>query len=105
MRGPGSAAPTSCRLAQRGTAAPDAGSASVEHAVVTGAITNRGIATSLLAKLTAAQAALDRRQPTTAEHILGAFIREVQRQAGRHIEAGQARHMGEHARLVIAALR
>lgn len=77
----------------------------VEHAVATGAITNRGIATSLLAKLTAAQAALDRGQPTTAERLLGAFIREVQRQAGRHIEAEHARHMVEHARLVIAALR
>ncbi|MBZ0300365.1 MAG: hypothetical protein K8J31_11510 [Anaerolineae bacterium] len=76
----------------------------VSHAASEGHITNAGIAKSLLAKLNAAQSALDRGQPSVAINTLEAFIREVQAQAGKHIHLEHAGHMVEHARRVIAAL-
>ncbi len=60
---------------------------------------------SLLAKLDAAQAAEDRGQTGTAINLLGAFIHEVQAQAGKHIEATHAEHMVMHAQMVIQALK
>ena len=76
----------------------------VEHAVSMGAITDQGVATSLLAKLSAAQSAVDRGQPAVAARILQAFINEVQAQSGIHIDAEHAAHMIMHAQAVIAAL-
>lgn len=77
----------------------------VQHAVDQNLIDNAGVATSLFAKLNAAQAALDRGQPTVAVQGLQAFIHEVQAQAGQHIDATHATHMILHAQLVIAALQ
>jgi glycerol-3-phosphate O-acyltransferase len=77
----------------------------VEHAASMGAITEAGVANSLLAKVAAAQAAVDRGQPAVAVDILQAFIYEVQAQAGVHIEAEHAQHMIAHAEQVIAALQ
>jgi len=77
----------------------------VMHAYEMGHITSSGVVTSLLAKLDAAQQALDRGQPTTAIHQLQAFIREVRAQAGQHIDAEHAGHMYEHAEMVISALQ
>jgi hypothetical protein len=77
----------------------------VLHAVEMGHIDNAGVARSLLAKLDGAQAALDRNQPAVAVNKLQAFIREVQAQAGRHIQAEHAAHMIMHAENVIAALQ
>jgi hypothetical protein len=77
----------------------------VEHAASMGAISNPGVVTSLLSKIAAAQAAVDRGQPAVAASILNAFINEVQAQAGVNIEAEHAEHMIHHAHEVIAALQ
>ncbi len=77
----------------------------VQHAYDMGHIDNAGVAHSLLAKLDAAQAALDRSQPLVAVNKLQAFINEVNAQSGRHIAAEHAAHMVMHAQHVIAALR
>jgi hypothetical protein len=76
----------------------------VQHAVAEGYIDNAGIAQSLFAKLDAAQAAVERGQSGVAANILGAFINEVQAQAGQHIEAEHAAHMVMHAQMVIQDL-
>jgi len=62
------------------------------------------VANSLLAKLDAAQAAVDRGQTSVAINKLQAFINEVQAQAGKHIDSMHAQHMVMHAQLVIQAL-
>jgi hypothetical protein len=77
----------------------------VEHATSQGIITSQGVANSLLAKLDAAQTALDRGQTSAAINNLQAFIHEVQAQAGKHIDAMHAQHMVMHAQLVIQALK
>ena len=77
----------------------------VNHAAGEGLINDAGVATSLLAKISAAQAAVDRGQPAVAANILGAFVQEVSAQAGVHIEAAHAAHMIMHAQAVIAALK
>ncbi len=77
----------------------------VEHAASQGIITSQGVANSLLAKLDAAQTALDRGQTSAAINNLQAFIHEVQAQAGKHIDAMHAQHMVMHAQLVIQALK
>jgi hypothetical protein len=76
----------------------------VHHAAHEGHIDNRGVTQSLLAKLEAAQAAVERGQSTVAINALQAFIREVQAQAGNHIVTEHAGHLVEHAQLVIQAL-
>ena len=77
----------------------------VENAASQGIITSQGVAHSLLAKLDAAQAAVDRGQTSVAINNLEAFINEVQAQAGKHIDAMHAQHMVMHAQLVIQALK
>ena len=79
--------------------------ACVEHAAQQGIIDNQGITNSLLAKLDAAQAALDRGQTSVAINNLQAFINEVQAQAGKHIEQLHAGHLVEHAQIVIQTLK
>lgn len=54
----------------------------VQHATDQGVIDNAGVTTSLLSTLDAAQAALDRDQPTVAVHTLQALIAAVNAQAG-----------------------
>jgi hypothetical protein len=76
----------------------------VHHAADHGHIDNRGIARSLIAKLDAAQAALDRRQTAVAVNKLEAFVRELDAQAGKHIVAEHAAHLRMHVQEVIAAL-
>jgi hypothetical protein len=79
--------------------------ACVEHAAAEGLINNQGVANSLLAKLQAAQAAQNSGQMKTATNLLGAFINEVQAQAGKHIDQTHAQHMVAHAQAVIQALQ
>ena len=79
--------------------------ACVEHAADQGFINNQGVTNCLLAKLDAAQAALDRGQTPVAIHKLNAFIHEVQAQAGKHIDSMHAQHMVMHAQSVIQALK
>lgn len=76
----------------------------VAHARHMGAIANDGVSQGLLAKLDAAQAALDRGNETAAINILQAFIRDVRAQAGKGVVAEHAQHMVQHAQDVIAAL-
>lgn len=76
----------------------------VMHALEMGHITNPGVANSLMAKLDAAQAALDRGQTGVAINILHAFINEVNAQAGIHIDADHAGHLVTHAEHVIVIL-
>lgn len=78
--------------------------ACVVHAAEIGHIDNAGVAHSLLAKLDAAQAAVERGQNAVAIHQLEAFIHEVEAQSGKHIDAEHAAHMIDHARMVIDAL-
>lgn len=79
--------------------------ACVEHAVGEDHIDNQGVAKSLVAKLDAAQAAVDRRQKDVAVVQLEAFLQEVEAQAGKHIDAMHADHMIMHAQEVISVLR
>ena len=76
----------------------------VQHALDHGHIDSRGIARSLLAKLDAAQTALDRGQTSVAVRKLEAFVRQVDAQTGKHIGAEHAAHLRMHAEAVIAAL-
>jgi hypothetical protein len=76
----------------------------VEHCAEQGFINNQGVTNSLLAKLDAAQAAQDRGQTETAINLLGAFIQELQAQAGKHIDQTHAQLMVTHAQLVIQSL-
>jgi len=71
----------------------------VVHADSVGHIDNGGITKSLLAKLDAAQAALDKEQPAVAVNHLEAFV-----QKDKHIGEPHATHMIMHAQQVIAAL-
>jgi hypothetical protein len=77
----------------------------VVHAYDMGHIDNQGVANSLMAKLGAAQAALDRGQTGTANNLLNAFINEVNAQSGKHIATDHAAHMVMHTQMVIMALR
>ena len=76
----------------------------VEHAANVGHINNLGVAHSLLAKLNAAQAALDRGNPSAALKMLQGFVQEVEGQAGVHIGTEPANHLLDHAALVVQAL-
>ena len=76
----------------------------VHHAQEMGHIANAGVGKALLAKLNAAQAAVDRGQPAVAVNLLNAFINQVQAQSGVHIGATHADHMIMHAQSVITEL-
>jgi hypothetical protein len=76
----------------------------VNHCAQQGFINNQGVTNSLLAKLGTAQSAEDNGQNGTAINLLGAFIHEVQAQAGKHILQPHAQHMVTMAKLVIGAL-
>ena len=76
----------------------------VKHAYAMGHIDNKGIANSLLKKLVAAQAAVDRSQDDVAINNLDAFINAVEAQSGKHIAADHAAHMIHHAQMLIDAL-
>jgi hypothetical protein len=70
-----------------------------------GWIGSNGILNSLLAKLDAAQRALDRGQTQTAINQLHAFIHEVEAQAGKQITAEGAAHLVHDAEWIIAGLQ
>lgn len=76
----------------------------VQQMTAEGIIDSQGIAQSLLAKVDAAQAAVDRGQPAVAVNVLQAFVAEVSAQAGKHIAEPHADHLVMHAQLVIQAL-
>lgn len=76
----------------------------VHHAIDDGHVSNVGVGKSLLAKVDAAQAAVNRLQLRTAVRILEAFIHEVEAQSGKHIDPEHADHMVMHAEMIIDAL-
>ena len=76
----------------------------VMHAAEMGHISQAGVANALLAKVDAAQAALDRGQPAVAAVQIQAFVHQVQAQSGKSIDPMHATHMVHHAEMVIAAL-
>lgn len=76
----------------------------MQRAADQGFIDNQGVADSLLAKLGAAQNAVDRNQTNVAANQVQAFLQEVQAQARVHIEQEHADHMISHAWVVIQAL-
>lgn len=76
----------------------------VVHAWEMRHIDNDGIARSLLSKLDAAQANLDRGKIDNAIDILEDFVEQVQAQSGKHIDPMHAEHLIHHAHMVIAAL-
>ena len=76
----------------------------VQHARDHGHIDSRGIARSLVAKLDAAQAALERGQSAVAVRKLEAFVHAVDAQTGKHIAAEHAAHLRMHAEAVVTAL-
>jgi len=76
----------------------------VQHAADHRHIDNNGVARSLIAKLDAAQAAVDRGQTAVAVNQLNAFIQELHAQAGKHILGEHAEHLLLHAQAVIQAL-
>jgi hypothetical protein len=76
----------------------------VMHAYDANYITGKGVANSLMAKLDAAQAALDRGQTGAAVNLLHAFVNGVNAQSGKHIDAEHAGHQVTHAQHVIVAL-
>lgn len=76
----------------------------VVHADEAGHIDNSGITKSLLAKLDAAQSALNNGQSAAAVNLLDAFVNAVEAQKGKHIIEEHAAHMIMHAQQVIEAL-
>jgi len=78
--------------------------ACVEHAREQGHIDNQGVTRSLVAKLGAADAALERDQPAVAVNILEAFVRQLEAQDGKHVVSPHAGHLEMHAQSVIEAL-
>ena len=76
----------------------------VEHAASQGLITSNRVAHSLLAKLDAAEEAVDDDHTLQAIHLLRAFIHEVEVQSGKHIDPMHTEHMVMHAQMVIQAL-
>lgn len=73
----------------------------VSHAEEQGHIDNSGIARSFHAKLDAAGASLDRGNTVVAENILSAFVRQLEAQAGSHVDSMAADHLRMHAEMVI----
>jgi hypothetical protein len=70
-------------------------------AYVSGLGLSKGIQTSLLAKLDAAQSNLARGEVTAATGTIGAFMNEVRAQSGKHISAGQAAEMTSQAQAIV----
>jgi hypothetical protein len=81
---------------------PDSIIADVKSALSSGAITNAGVANSLLAKLNEAKAARGRGQCATAALIYQAFINEVQAQSGKAIAPATASQLVSEAQFLIA---
>jgi|SRR5712692_7392421 len=81
---------------------PDSIKADVRSALAGGAIDNVGVANSLLAELSQAQAARSSGQCGTAGNIYQAFIDEVNAQSGNHIAAATASQLVSEAQFLIA---
>jgi len=76
--------------------------ADVRNALASGAISNAGLANSLLAELDAAAAARSRGQCATAAEIYQAFINELKAQSGIHVNQATANQLVGEAQFLIA---
>lgn len=76
----------------------------VQNAAEIGHIDNQGVTRSLLAKLDAAQVAVNRGQPQVAVQMIQTFEIEVRVEAGQHMDMEHAQHMLMRAEMVIEAL-
>jgi len=81
---------------------PESIKADVQNALASGAITNPGVANSLLAELNAAASARSRGQCGSAANIYQAFINEVTAQTGHDIAAATADRLLREAEFLIA---
>jgi hypothetical protein len=81
---------------------PDSIRADVTSALASGAISNAGIANSLLAELNAAQDARSRGQCSVAANVYQAFINEVNAQSGKAIAPATATQLVIEAQFLIA---
>jgi hypothetical protein len=84
------------------TVTPDSVKADVEAALASGTITKAGIAKTLLADLSAAQAARNRGQCSTAGNIYQQFIADVSSQTGKSIDVATASRFVSEAQFLIA---
>jgi len=78
--------------------------AEIEELCLEGEIDNRGVVTSLLAKLNAAQTLIAVGKIDQAKTILNAFINEVQAQSGKHITADAAELLLQAAEYILSNL-
>jgi len=76
----------------------------LDDACARGEVSPRGVCRSLEAKLTAAQAALERGQPRTAANQLRAFIAELEAQRGKHVAEAAYLRLSAGAAAVLAVL-
>jgi hypothetical protein len=81
---------------------PESIKTDVRNAATSGAISNGGVATSLLAELTQAQAARSRGQCGVAANLYRAFINEVTAQSGKAIALATATQLISEAQFLIA---
>lgn len=81
---------------------PDSIKADVQSALASGAISNSGLATSLLAELNAASAARAHGQCATAANIYQAFINELSGQSGKLVASATASQLTSEAQFLIA---
>lgn len=77
--------------------------ADVQSALASGAITNGGVATSLLSELNAASGARSRGQCSVAARVYSAFINELNAQSGKAVSASTASRLIGEAQSLIAS--
>ena len=81
---------------------PESIKADVRNSLASGAITNPGVANSLLAELNVAASARSRGQCGTAANVYQAFIKEVTAQSGKAIAAATASQLISEAQFLIS---
>lgn len=81
---------------------PESIKADVRSALASGAITNAGLADSLLAELNAASDARSRGQCSVAGNLYNAFIGELQAQSGKQVATATANQLISEAQFLIA---
>ncbi len=81
---------------------PESIQTDVRSALATGAIDNAGVASSLLAKLSAAADARSHGQCSTAANVYASFIGDLSAQSGKHVAAATAAQLTSEAQFLIA---
>jgi len=76
----------------------------IQDMLASGVITNEGIANSLIAKLTNAQAAVEQGDIQAAKNMLEAFINQLEALSGKKLSAEAAAELIESAGKIIAGM-